>query len=77
MNFPNQNTQNHYGRLVSGKTETVLYKVINICMRSVPLIWGNQDTMWPVSKAALKHVPSKRLTFLAKPKSDCREKGLF
>lgn len=36
------------------------------------LTWGNQEPMWPISLAALRHIPSARLQTLAQPKVDHR-----
>jgi len=35
-----------------------------------PIVWGNQDMMWPISRAALSANSSERLMTLATPKKD-------
>lgn len=42
-----------------------------------PLVWGNQETIWPLNPATLKHTPSSRLKELALPKLDHRNKDYF
>lgn len=38
-----------------------------------PLVWGNQETMWPMSRAALSANASERLMALATPKKDFQQ----
>ena len=37
------------------------------------LVWGNQETMWPMSRAALSANASERLMALATPKKDFQQ----
>ncbi|XP_057232539.1 testicular haploid expressed gene protein-like isoform X2 [Malurus melanocephalus] len=46
------------------------------------LVWGNQETIWPLSDGAMTARPSKRILSLSKPKKDyskypCRCKPVF
>ena len=37
------------------------------------LVWGNQEPLWPVSRAAMKAVASGRVEMLAKSKANSQE----
>ena len=37
------------------------------------LVWGNQEPMWPISRAALKAVASERVETMARSKTNLQE----
>lgn len=41
---------------------------------SPPLVWGNQEPIWPLNPATLHYITTDRLKQLAVPKTDHRVK---
>ena len=46
-------------------------------LRRPTLRWGSQDTLWPISKAALKAKPTNRVVELAQSKKNHRDDEIY